>query len=89
MTDTKREGPDRRHIEHGGRRESDLRALTPALQAEAAGYASEIAQGLGVLISALEDADVVAAREASTTIKKAADALRLVLATGKSMRQGS
>jgi hypothetical protein len=89
MTDTKREGPDRRRIQSGGRRESDLRALTPTLQAEAAGYASEIAQGLGILIAALEDADTVAAREASTTIKKAADALRLLLATGKSMRQGT
>jgi hypothetical protein len=89
MTDTKREGPDRRRSQPGGRRESDLRALTPALQAEAAEYASEIARGLGILIAALEDADIVAAREASTTIKKAADALRLLLATAKSMRQGT
>jgi hypothetical protein len=89
MTDTKREGPDRRRTERGGRRDSDLRALTPALQAEAAGYASEIAQGLGILIAALEDADIVAAGEASKTIKKAADALRLLLATGKSMRHGT
>jgi hypothetical protein len=87
MTNEKREAPDRRGIQRGGRRESDLRALSPALQAEAVEYASEVAQGLGGLIAALEAADIVAARDASTTIKTAADALRLLLATGKSIGQ--
>jgi hypothetical protein len=87
MTDTKREGSERRRVQRGGRRESDLRALTPELQAEAAEYAGEIAECLGVLTAALEESDLVGAREASKAIKRAADALRLLLATGKSMRQ--
>jgi hypothetical protein len=88
MTDTKRESPERRRVQRGGRRESDLRALTPEVQAEAAEYAAEIAQCLDVLSAALEDSDLVGAREASKRIKRAADALKLLLATGKSMKTG-
>ena len=88
MTEAKREGPDRRRVQRGGRRESDLHALTPEIQAEAAGYAAEIEQCLDVLSRALEDADLVGAREASKAIKRAADALKLLLASGKSMRDG-
>lgn len=87
MTNTKREGPDRRRIQRGGRRDTDLRALTPELQAEAGEYAAEIAQCVGVLFAALEEADLIGAREASRTMKRAADALSLLLATGKSMRR--
>lgn len=87
MTETKREGPDRRRVQRGGRRESDLRSLSPELQAEAAEYASEIGDSLAVLLAALEESDIRTAREASTRIKSAADALRLLLATGKSMRR--
>ena len=61
--------------------------MTPKLQAEAAEYTAEIAEGLGVLTAALEKSDLAGAREASKAIKRAADALRLLLATGKSMRQ--
>jgi hypothetical protein len=61
--------------------------LTPELQAEAAEYAAQSSEGLEVVYAALEDSDVVAAREGSRTIKRAADALRLLLMTGKSMRQ--
>jgi hypothetical protein len=88
MTDIKREGPDRRRVQRGGRRESDLRALTAEVQAEAAEYAAEIEQCLDVLSAALEDSDLVGAREASKRIKRAADALKLLLATGKSMKTG-
>jgi hypothetical protein len=88
MTDIKREGPDRRRVQRGGRRESDLRALTAEVQAEAAEYAAEIEQCLDVLSAALEDSDLVGARQASKQIKRAADALKLLLATGKSMKTG-
>ena len=75
-------------MQRGGRRATDLRALTPELQAEAAEYAAEIARCLEVLNAALEDADLVSARGASKALKRAADALHLLLATGKSMKQG-
>jgi hypothetical protein len=61
--------------------------MTPELQAEARAYAAQMAEGLGVLTAALEKSDLAGAREASKAIKRAADALRLLLATGKSMRQ--
>ena len=61
--------------------------MTPELQTEARAYAAQIAEGLGVLTAALEESDLAGAREASKAIKRAADALRLLLATGKSMRQ--
>jgi hemolysin activation/secretion protein len=86
MADDKRERQERRRIQRGGRRETDLRALTPELQAEAAEYAAEIARCLDVLNGALEDGDLVSARKASKTMKHAADALHLLLATGKAMR---
>lgn len=88
MSDDKREGRERRQVQRGGRRATDLRALTPELQAEAAEYAAEIERCLDVLNAALEDADLVSARSASKALKRAADALHLLLATGKSMRQG-
>jgi len=87
MTDDKRDGPERRRVQRGGRRATDLLALTPELQAEGAEYAAEIARCLDVLNSALENADLVSARQASRTMKHAADALHLLLATGRSMRQ--
>jgi hypothetical protein len=87
MTDTKRE-PDRRRVPRGGRRVSDLGALTPEIRAEAAEYAAQIERCLEVLSVALEDADLVGARETSKTIKRAADALTVLLGSGKSGRNG-
>jgi len=60
--------------------------MTQELQAEAAEYAAEMAECLGVLTGALDESDLAGAREASKAIKRAADALRLLLVTGKSMR---
>jgi hypothetical protein len=87
MTETKREGVERRRVQRGGRRESDRHALSPELQLEAAQYAAEITEHLTALLAALEESDLKAAREASTRIRSAADALRLLLSTGRSMRQ--
>jgi len=87
MTDDKRDGEERRRVQRGGRRATDLRALTPELQAEATEYAAEIARCLDVLNGALEHADLISARKASKTMKHATDALHQLLATGKSMRQ--
>jgi hypothetical protein len=86
MTEDRREG-ERRQVQRGGRRATDLRALTPELQAEAAGYAREIEGAVELLKAAIDDNDVVSARRAGKTIKHAADVLHLLLATGKSMRQ--
>jgi hypothetical protein len=88
MSDDRRDGRERRQVQRGGRRSTDLRALTPELQAEAAGYAAEIERCVETLNEALEDGDLVSARGASKTLKRIADALHLLLATGKSMRQG-
>src|SRR5689334_13016790 len=82
--DEKRGGRDRRQMQRGGRRATDLRALTPELQAEAGEYAAEIARSLGTLNAALEDNDVVSARTPGKQLKRATDALHLLLATGKS-----
>ena len=87
MSDDRRHGRERRQIQRGGRRTTDLRALTPELQGEAAAYREEIARAVDTLQAALEDNDLVSARGASKVIKRAADALDLLLATGKSMRQ--
>ncbi len=87
MADERREGRERRQVQRGGRRATDLRALTPELRSEAKEYASEIERCVDVLSAALEDGDLVSARRASKTLKRAADALHLLLATGKSMRQ--
>jgi hypothetical protein len=87
MTETKREGLDRRRVHRGGRRESDLGTLTPEVRTEAGEYAAGIHQCLEVLSASLEDSDLVGAREASKRIKRAADALKLLLATGKSMKK--
>ena len=87
MADERREGRERRQVQRGGRRATDLRALTPELQSEAAEYAAEVARAVGMLNAALEDNDVVSSRSASKALKRAADALHLLLATGKSMRQ--
>jgi hypothetical protein len=87
MADERREGRDRRQMQRGGRRTTDLRSLTPELRAEAAEYAAEVERCIDVLSAALEDNDVVSARRASKALKRAADALHLLLATGKSMRQ--
>jgi hypothetical protein len=57
------------------------------LQAEVSAYVIEIAECLGALTAALEAADMVSARTASRRVKQLADALQLLLATGKSMRQ--
>jgi hypothetical protein len=82
-----RDSPDRRRIQRGGRRASDLSALTPELQTEAAEYAAEIESCLSVLDVALNGADLLSAREASKALKRAADALHLLLTTGKSGRR--
>ena len=87
MVDERREGRERRQVQRGGRRTTDLRALTPELQAEAKAYVVEIEHCVEILNAALEDNDLVSARSASKTLKRAADALHLVFATGKSMRQ--
>ena len=80
------DGTDRRRVQRGGRRASDLNALTPDLQAEAAEYAAEIERCLSVLDLALIDGDLISAREASKAIKRAADALHLLLRTGKTAK---
>jgi hypothetical protein len=87
MADERREGQERRQVQRGGRRATDLRALTPELQAEAREYVAEIERCVDILNAALEDGDLVSARSASKTLKRAADALHLLLATGKSMRR--
>lgn len=74
-------------MQRGGRRATDLRTLTPELQSEAAEYSAEIARCVEMLNAALQDNDVVSARSASKALKRAGDALHLLLATGKSMRQ--
>ena len=86
MSDERRGGRERRHVQRGGRRSTDLRALTPELRAEASEYAAEIERCVAVVHASLEDNDLVSARTASKTLKRAADALHLLLATGKSMR---
>jgi hypothetical protein len=87
MADERRVGRERRQVQRGGRRATDLRALTPALTAEAAEYAAEIERCVSALKAAFEENDLVSARTASRALKRAADALHLLLATGKSMRQ--
>ena len=87
MADDRRHGRERRQVQRGGRRSTDLRALTPDLQQEAGAYAADIASALGMLQAALEDNDLVSARAASKAMKRATDALDLLLATGKSMRR--
>ena len=87
MADERREGRERRNVQRGGRRSTDLRTLTPELQTEAKVYAVEIERCVETLSAALEDNDLVSARAASKTLKRIADALHLLLATGKSMRQ--
>jgi hypothetical protein len=89
MADERRDGHERRQVQRGGRRSTDLRALTPELQAEARTYAAEIERCVAILNAALDDSDLVSARGAGKTLKHAADALHLLLATGKSMRQSS
>jgi hypothetical protein len=84
---TEREDPERRRVQRGGRRASDLRALSPELQAEASGYAAEIERCLDVLTAALDENDIVTAREALRTLRRAADALQRLLTTGQSQRQ--
>jgi hypothetical protein len=56
------------------------------LEAEASAYATEIAECLGGLMAAVEASDLVAARSASRRVKQLADALQLLLATGKPLR---
>ena len=87
MSEERRGGRERRQVQRGGRRTTDLRALTPELRAEAAAYSAEIERCVGMLNAALEDNDVVSARSATKMLKGAADALQVLLATGKSMRQ--
>ena len=87
MSDDRREIHERRQVQRGGRRVTDLRTVTPELQSEAGEYAAEIAQWVGTLNAALHDNDIVSARSAAKALKRAGDALHLLLATGKSMRQ--
>lgn len=87
MADERRAGRERRQVQRGGRRAADLRALTPELQAEAAEYAAEIGCCVDVVNTAIAENDVVSARTAARTMKRAADVLHLLLVTGKSMRK--
>ena len=87
MPEERRGSGERRQVQRGGRRATDLRQLTPELDAEASEYVAEIARCVGVVSAALQDNDVVSARTAGKALKRAADALHLLLATGKSMRQ--
>jgi hypothetical protein len=87
MPEDKREGQERRRVQRGGRRATDLRSLTPELQAEAAEYAAEIERCVDVLNLALETGDLVSARKASKTLKRAADTLHQLLTTGRSTRE--
>jgi hypothetical protein len=87
MSDDRRIGKERRQVQRGGRRGTDLRALTPALRAEASEYTAEIQRCADAVAAALEENDLVSARTASKALKRASDALELLLATGKSMRQ--
>lgn len=87
MTRTKRAHQDRRRVHRGGRRDSDL-GLSPGLHHEAQEYASEIEQCAGVLRRALDHVEYKTAKEASERIKQGAEAVRLLLLTGSSMKQG-
>ena len=87
MSEERRGGRERRQVQRGGRRATDLRTLTPELRAEAAEYVAEIERCLTNANAAFDDNDVVSARSASKGLKRAADALHLLLVTGKSMRQ--
>lgn len=87
MPEERRGGGERRQVQRGGRRVTDLRRLTPELQAEASEYVAEIERCIEILNAALQDNDVVSARSASKTVKRAADSLHLLMATGKSMRR--
>ena len=87
MAEERRGGGERRQVQRGGRRATDLRALTKELQAEAAKHATEIERCVELLKAALADDDLVSARAASKTLKHAADALHRLLTTGSSMRQ--
>lgn len=86
MKDEKRDGQERRRIQRGGRRATDLRSLTPELQAEAAEYVAEIDRCVDVLNEALETGDLITARKASRSLKRAADALHQLLASGSATK---
>lgn len=87
MSDERRGAGERRQVQRGGRRATDLRALTPELRHEASEYAADIERWTATLRASLDDNDLVSARAAAKGLKRAADALHLLLATGKSMRQ--
>ena len=87
MADERRGGRERRQVQRGGRRATDLRALTKELQAEAATHVTEIERCVEMLKVALADDDLVSARAASKTLKRAGDALHQLLTTGTSTPQ--
>ena len=78
---------DRRRMRRGGRRDSDSLVLSPELQREADEYALEIEQCLETLLAALKALDYKTAKEKTERIKHTAEALRLLLLSGMSMRQ--
>jgi hypothetical protein len=86
VTDT---GPDeeRRAIHPRGRRLSDQTALSPDLQAEAAEYAAEIEHLLSASQLAITDGRTSAVAEWLKTMQWEVDALKMLLTSGKSMRQ--
>ena len=89
MTDVRHGREDRRQVRRGGRRDSDRLVLSPELQREADEYASEIQHSLEALTEALKASDYKTAKESSDRIKHSAEALRLLLVSGMSMRQSS
>jgi hypothetical protein len=86
MTDNRGAKGDRRRVGRGGRRATDLSALSPALQAEATEYANQIAECSDRLTEAIDGDDLIGARDATKTIRHVAERLQLLLATGHSMR---
>ena len=87
MSEDRRGGGERRQVQRGGRRSTDLRALTPELQVAAGKYAAEIERDVELLKAALADNDIVSARAAIRGLKQSGDALQSLLATGKAVRQ--
>jgi hypothetical protein len=78
---------DRRAFHPRGRRLSDLTALTPDLQAEAAEYAAEIDHLLSASHIALEEGRSVIVSDWLKSMRWEVDALKMLLVSGKSMRQ--
>ena len=78
---------ERRAFHPRGRRLSDQTALSPDLQAEAAEYAAEIEHLLTASQLAITDGRTDTVVDWLKTMKWEVDALKMLLTSGKSMRQ--